>query len=348
MQVRGCIRVSIRLGRTQERQGDGVRLATIVGNVMLMGLVGCATEPPPEEGPPWGGLDAGDSAPSSGPDSGDDDDDDDDDVDDDDDDGPDDDDDDAVDTGDELPDDDTDPDDDDDDDDAGSTGGEEPPPNQECATIDMPLDVLIGTDADYVQAALPLMPGVEYRFIEIALDFTVGDWNGTCYNPAAGSNPDQFPVWQELLALKRGNHWCKGGNAFSVTTQGGDFGHLISKSYYKEEIWNGSGCGETDIEADIIDASHAFAVDVPTSTTITYDRVAGTLTVDMDGQVETGPLHPDVHVVGSVEHDWNAVASFDGGYLGCYGPPGDDRCCHIPSLDWTFAHLAITACPDPP
>lgn len=230
----------------------------------------------------------------------------------------------------------------------GSDDSTGDPPPQDCLSDELPMNVTIGDGSEFSKVALPLVDGTEYGYLRAEVDFVFGDDNGTCFNPAAGSNQNEFPVFQVLLALKRGDHWCKGGSAYSITTQSSGVGPFIAGHFYKEEVWGGSGCGDAGIEQQIFNETHGLSLSGTYTAVVTFDRDAGTLTVEMDGQTYQGPMHPDVRLVGSDADPWHLVMSFDGGYLGCYGEAGDDRCCHIPSLSWQYTRLAYEACPAAP
>ncbi len=213
-----------------------------------------------------------------------------------------------------------------------------------CVSGSVKQPVTISDATQSVKIPLPLLAATRYDTVNVSATFVVPTWNGTCFNPAAGSNQNEFPVFQALLALKRGNHWCKGGNAFTVSAQGPDGGRLIAQTFYRHDVWQGEGCGDPDIQADIFGIDHSLSAGGTYAFDVAADFAAGTFRVEMDGHSYSGTFPPEVEVVGSDAEPWTLVFSFDGGYLGCFGEAGDDRCCHIPSLNWTYSDISYSAC----
>lgn len=226
----------------------------------------------------------------------------------------------------------------------GATPGSSSGAATVCVTGSVKQPVTISDATQTLKVPLPLENATRYDTVSISANFSVPTWNGTCFNPAAGSNPNEFPVFQVLLALKRGQHWCKGGNAFTVSTQGPDGGRLIAQSFYRHDVWQGSGCGDPDVETDIFNVAHTLSAGGSYAFDVDADFNAGTFSIAMDGQSYDGTLAPEIEIVGNDAEPWTLVFSFDGGYLGCFGEEGDDRCCHIPSLEWVFSEVTYSAC----
>ncbi|HMR80711.1 MAG TPA: hypothetical protein PKD61_36625 [Polyangiaceae bacterium] len=113
---------------------------------------------------------------------------------------------------------------------AGASGGGGGGPGAlKCTSGTEKFKFVVSENQHTKRVALPLNPGVEYRKITLQFSYTPTQWSGHCFNPAT-SKGSGFPKFESWVSLKRGPHWCKGGNAFSISMQGPASGHGASTS----------------------------------------------------------------------------------------------------------------------
>lgn len=221
-----------------------------------------------------------------------------------------------------------------------------------CASGTETFKLTVSQAEQFKRIPLPLKPGVEYRRVTLQFDYVPTAWSGTCYNPATTKKLG-FPIFESLIALKRGNHWCKGGDLFEVTLQGPASGHGASnkadaQTYYKAKQFTGSGCGGSDVEAKIFNGAHGISAGTVQSATITYDQAKGTLVADVGPSTHTGLISPLAKLIANGSEQWNVVFSSDGGFLECYNAQGQADptapCCWGPSIGWVFQNLTWEIC----
>jgi len=234
----------------------------------------------------------------------------------------------------------------------GSGGGDAGA--QSCKTGKETFHYVVSSSEQFKRIALPLDVGVEYRRVELTFGYTPAAWSPTCYNPAAGgSTKSGFPAFESLVALKRGSHWCKGGNLFELTLQGPAPGHGASnkaqaETYYKQQYHSGSGCGTTDVEAKLFAGTHGISVGAKYSATVVFDAEQGTLSADLGPTQHQGAIPASAKLVANNGDTWYVVLSFDGGSLECYDASGQEDptapCCWLPSFGWVFDDLTWKIC----
>jgi hypothetical protein len=222
-----------------------------------------------------------------------------------------------------------------------------------CETGSDTFQLVVSQTEQFKRIPLPLKPGVEYRRVTLAFDYVPTAWSGTCYNPAS-SKKVAFPKFESLVSLKRGNHWCKGGNLFELTLQGpapgyGASNKAIAQTFYKNQQHTGSGCGGSDVEAPIFNQTHSVSAgSTKYSAKLVYDATLGTLDADVGPSTHTGTVSPLAKLVANGTEQWNVVLSFDGGFLECYDSQGQPDpnapCCWGPSIGWVFENLTWEIC----
>ncbi len=236
---------------------------------------------------------------------------------------------------------------------AAGGGGSAGQGSLSCSSGQQAFSYTVTQGEQFKRIPLPLTPGVEYRRVTLSFDYTPTQWSGTCYNPAGGSNKAGFPKFESFLALKRGNHWCKGGNLFEVTLQGPAPGHgasnkAIAQSFYKAKQYTGSGCGGSDVEAKIFNGSHGLSEGAKYHAEVVYDADLHTLSADFGPTQHSGSTDATMKLVANGSEVWNVVMSFDGGYLECYNDQGQKDpnapCCYGPSIGWVFENLSWELC----
>ena len=223
-----------------------------------------------------------------------------------------------------------------------------------CKSGSETFHFVVSTAEQYRRIPLPLDVGVEYRRVELSFSYTATAWSPTCYNPAAGGTTKSgFPAFESLVALKRGAHWCKGGNVFELTLHGPAPGHgandkAQAETYYKQQYHSGSGCGTIDVEAKIFSGSHGISAGAKHTAKVVFDADLGTLSADLGPTQHQGSIAPGAKLVANPGDTWNVVLSFDGGYKECYGPQGQEdptaACCWLPSMGWVFDDLTWKVC----
>lgn len=236
---------------------------------------------------------------------------------------------------------------------AGASGGGGGGPGAlKCTSGTEKFKFVVSENQHTKRVALPLNPGVEYRKITLQFSYTPTQWSGHCFNPAT-SKGSGFPKFESWVSLKRGPHWCKGGNAFSISMQGPASGHGASnkanaQTHYKAKQHTGNGCGATTLEDKIFNAAHGVSAGKTYSATIVYDQTAGTLSANTGGKTLSGQLNSGVKVIANGSESWNVVLSFDGGYLECFNSQGQhdnsQPCCYGPSIGWVYEDLNWEVC----
>lgn len=237
---------------------------------------------------------------------------------------------------------------------AGSAIGGNAGSGSSCKSGMETFHFVVSPAEEYRRIPLPLDAGVEYRRVELTFGYTATAWSPTCYNPAAGgSTKSGFPAFESLVALKRGSHWCKGGNLFELTLHGPAPSHgagnkAQAETYYKQQYHSGSGCGTTDVQAKLFSDSHGISAGVKNTAKLVFDADLGTLSADLGPTQHQGAIPSGAKLVANEGDTWNVVLSFDGGYLECYGPQGQEDpsapCCWLPSIGWEFDDLTWTVC----
>jgi len=206
----------------------------------------------------------------------------------------------------------------------GGNAGEDA--GSSCKSGTETFHFVVSSAEQFRRIPLPLDVGVEYRRVELTFGYTPTAWSPTCYNPAAGgSTKSGFPAFESLVALKRGSHWCKGGNLFELTLHGPAPGHgagnkAQAETYYKQQAHSGSGCGTTDVHAKLFSDSHGISAGVQHTAKLVFDADLGTLSADLGPTQHQGTIPSGAKLVANAGDTWNVVLSFDGGYLECYGP----------------------------
>ena len=223
-----------------------------------------------------------------------------------------------------------------------------------CKTGTESFHFVVTSGEQFKRIALPLDVGVKYRRLELSFAYTATAWSPTCYNPAAGgSTKSGFPAFESLVSLKRGSHWCKGGNLFELTLHGPGSGQGAStkaqaESFYKQKIHTGSGCGTSDVEAKIFSGNHGISAGSKHTAKIIFDADQGTLSADLGPTQHQGSVASGVDLIANAGDVWNVVLSFDGGSLECYDSQGKADptapCCWLPSIGWVFDDLVWKVC----
>ncbi|MBI3206172.1 MAG: hypothetical protein HYZ29_31845 [Myxococcales bacterium] len=223
-----------------------------------------------------------------------------------------------------------------------------------CKSGTSTFHYVVSSAEQFKRVPLPLDVGVEYRRVELTFGYTATAWSPTCYNPAAGGGTKSgFPAFESLVALKRGSHWCKGGNLFELTLHGPAPGHGAgnkgqAETYYKQQYHSGSGCGTTDVEAKVFAASHGVSAGAKHTAKVVFDADQGTLSADLGPTTHQGTIPSGAKLIANPGDTWNVVLSFDGGSLECYGPQGQEDptapCCWLPSIGWVFDDLSWKVC----
>lgn len=195
---------------------------------------------------------------------------------------------------------------------------------------------------------LPMTPGVAYRRLEVRFTFDPADWGGQCYNPYYDP-PKLVPVFHQLLTLRRGPHWCKGGNLGEFSFQGPDKNRLIAEVWYQDPPWDGPGCGPEITPFAPFGGEHDLA---PISgqanpVELIYDADADALQLTIGDLALDGVPHPDAELL--APEGWPLVLTFSFENANeCYDAAGNQSdaavCCHAPSLGWTFDAIAVTLC----
>lgn len=195
---------------------------------------------------------------------------------------------------------------------------------------------------------LPMTPDVDYRRLEVRFAFDPVDWGGECYNPYY-QPPKLVPVFHQMLTLRRGAHWCKGGNLgeFALTGPGKD--KLTAEVYHKDPPWEGSGCGP-EVEPFAIFGAAKTVVPTPgqmNQVELVYDAGAATIEMAIAGQMFTGAPHPDASLRAFAGHPLFLVFS-NSESNECYDAEGNmsdaATCCHAPSWGWVFDAIEYRLC----
>ncbi len=233
----------------------------------------------------------------------------------------------------------------------GSGGSGDGPLN--CTSGSETFDFVVSNAAAVKQVPLPVEVGRNYRRLSMSFQYTPLDWGAPCYNPAT-SKKTGFPRFNHLVTLQRGTPFCKGGNLFGITLQGPGPGHgannkVLGQTFYKSAYHTGSGCGGSDIEADIFNQTHGLSLGQTYTATVTWDRDAGTMTADVGNGSITGPIAPGVELQQNPgEPAWHITHGFPGGYLECKDNMGNDDptapCCFGPNVGWQYSDLTWELC----
>lgn len=223
-----------------------------------------------------------------------------------------------------------------------------------CTTGKETFHFVVSESEQFKRIALPLETGVEYRRVELTFGYTPTDWSPTCVNPAAGGTTKSgFPAFESLVALKRGAHWCKGGDLFELTLHGPAPGHgagnkVQAETYYKHQIHTGSGCGTTDVESTLFVGAHGVSAGASYVANVVYDAPSATLSVDLGPTQHQGTIPVSAKLIANPGETWYVVLSFDGGFLECYDSQGQENpaapCCWLPSIGWAFDDLTWKIC----
>lgn len=195
---------------------------------------------------------------------------------------------------------------------------------------------------------LPMTPGVAYSRLEVRFTFDPADWGGLCYNPYY-QPPKLVPVFHQFMTLRRGEHWCKGGNLGEFALAGPDKNRLIAEVYYQEPPWEGPGCGPEIVPFEIFGGEHTvFPVQGQANPVeLVYDALGGSISMSIAGEVFEGSPHPDAALLATESHPIVLNFSFSESNE-CYdaeGNPSDQAvCCHAPSFGWSFDAIEVRLC----
>jgi hypothetical protein len=221
-----------------------------------------------------------------------------------------------------------------------------------CESGSMDLAYVVTPDATTTRIEMPLVAGKDYATLRLAVEYTVGPWREPCFNPAT-SQGTGFPAFESLLSVKRGDHWCKGGALFEMSLHGPGPGHGLDASasastYFREEPWDGSGCGETEVEGEMFSGAHGHSEGGMYRSEVTLDFTQGVVDALIGEQTMSGGIPQGVFLRGPDEQPYVIALSWDGPELECYGESGVEEegapCCFGPSLGWTFSRVEWEAC----
>lgn len=229
----------------------------------------------------------------------------------------------------------------------GSSSGAEA-----CERGSMDLAYVVDPTAPTMRIEMPLVAGKDYATLRLAIEYTVGEWREPCFNPAT-SQGHGFPAFESVLSVKRGDHWCKGGALFEMSLHGPGPGHGLDSSasastYFREEPWDGAGCGETSVEGQMFSGAHGHEVGGMYRSEVTLDFTSAVVDALIGDAPMSGAIPDGVYLRGPVEHPYAIALSWDGPELECYGESGVEEegapCCFGPSLGWSFSRVEWEAC----
>ncbi len=209
-----------------------------------------------------------------------------------------------------------------------------------------PFTVVDGTPSFGFE--LPMQPGVEYTRLEVRFGFDPADWGGECYNPYYDP-PKLVPVFHQFLTLRRGVHWCKGGNLGEYALQGPGKDKMVAEVYWRDPPWEGNGCGPEVLPFKIFGGEPTV---VPTpgqmnQVELIYDAAGGVIQMTIADQLLNGAPHPDA--VLRADEGVPLILHFSNSETNeCYdaeGNPSDAAvCCHAPSYGWIFDDIEARLC----
>lgn len=221
-------------------------------------------------------------------------------------------------------------------------------PGELCETLDFGGPFTVTADTPSFAFELPMTPGVEYARLELRFDFDPADWGGECYNPYY-QPPKLVPVFHQFLTIRRGAHWCKGGNIGEFALTGPGKQKLVAEVYWKDPPWQGSGCGPETAPFEIFGAEPMV---VPTPgqmnpVELIYDAAGATIQLSIADKLLAGEPHPDARL--QADDGYPLILHFSNSETNeCYdaqGNPSDTAtCCHAPSLGWTFDAIEVKLC----
>ena len=227
---------------------------------------------------------------------------------------------------------------------AGATG----PVPEDCIGAALGGPFVVADGAPAFAFELPMTPDVDYRRLEVRFAFDPADWGGECYNPYY-QPPKLVPVFHQFLTLRRGTHWCKGGNLGEFALNGPGKDKLIAEVYHKDPPWEGAGCGP-EVEPFAIFGGEKAATPTPgqmNPVELIYDAVAGTIEMTIAGQAYAGAPHPDASLRAFAGHPVFLVFSNTESHE-CYDAEGNMSdaavCCHAPSWGWVFDAIEYRLC----
>jgi hypothetical protein len=217
-----------------------------------------------------------------------------------------------------------------------------------CVRGGEPVDFVCSEGDPVRLVEVPLAPGVDYRRASITFEFMPTDWQGGCYNPYYDP-PRWVAVFNYVVELRRGTHWCRGGNIFNLTLRGPDDNQVWFDTYYKDHV--AADCS-TYTEHRILDPrpGQNLALDEFHAVSIVYDTVSESAVLDFDsGALHfTGTTLPEAHIVTDGSHAFHIVFGLDG-FFECYNEAGEEdpaaACCHVPPVGWRFRNLVYEFCP---
>ena len=221
-------------------------------------------------------------------------------------------------------------------------------PGETCEDVVFggPFTVVDGTPS--FAFALPMQPGVVYTRLEVRFGFDPADWGGECYNPYYDP-PKLVPVVHQFLTLRRGMHWCKGGNLGEYALQGPGKDKMVAEVYWRDPPWDGNGCGP-EVMPFAIFGGEPTVIPTPgqmNQVELIYDAAGGAIQMTIADQLLNGAPHPDAVLradegVPVILHFSNSETNecYDSG-----GNPSDAAvCCHAPSYGWTFDNIEARLC----
>jgi hypothetical protein len=221
--------------------------------------------------------------------------------------------------------------------DSGADAGSEP----ECVEESFTFEWTVTEDDPLKLFELKLENEVEYKTAEFEFEFTPTDWHGQCYNPVYNP-PKLVPVNNYPLHVRRGTHWCRGGNILDSTIHSPPDGVIIA-SYYAEHV--GSSCSGD--EHFIKKASHNVELGKSYAVKVFFDNVARRLDYDIGAERFLGTTDPNARIVAHPNEAFFAALSHEK-WLECYDAEGNHsasaNCCYQPSVGWTYKNFRYRVC----
>lgn len=232
--------------------------------------------------------------------------------------------------------------------DASGSSGSSGPSEPVCEDLVLGGPFTVAPETPNFSFPLPMTPGVAYSRLEVRFTFDPADWGGMCYNPYYNP-PKLVPVFHQFMTLRRGEHWCKGGNLGEFALAGPDKNRLIAEVYYHDPPWEGPGCGPEIVPFEIFGGEHTVlpVQGQANPVELVYDAAGGAISMAIAGEVFEGAPHPDAALLATESHPIVLNFSFSESNE-CYdaeGNPSDQAvCCHAPSFGWTFDAIEVRLC----
>ncbi|MBK9756690.1 MAG: hypothetical protein IPO88_24955 [Nannocystis sp.] len=221
-------------------------------------------------------------------------------------------------------------------------------PGELCEALSFGGPFTVTADTPSFAFELPMTPGVEYARLEVRFNFDPADWGGECYNPYY-QPPKLVPVFHQFLTIRRGAHWCKGGNIGEYALTGPGKQKLVAEVYWKDPPWQGPGCGPETAPFKIF-GGEPMVVPTPgqmNPVELIYDAAGAAIQLSIADKLLVGEPHPDARL--QADDGYPLILHFSNSEtLECYDVEGKQSdtatCCHAPSLGWTFDAIEVKLC----